>query len=467
MKTITIDPVTRIEGHARIKIDLDDSNKVTGAVFQVNELRGFEKIMVGMEIEKLPLFTARICGVCPTAHHFASAKALDRVFEVEPPPAGKMLRELMYMGHIIHSHTLHFFVLGGPDLILGIDSPAESRNILGILQANPDAAKKALRLRSIGQMITEIIGGRGIHPVTCVAGGITFKMSAERRQQLRDLTREALELVKGVLPLCKQIVESHADLIKDLFTEGYYLGTMLNGKLSFTDGNILAIDPKGNKVADFPITDYKNYIVEKVFPYSYMKPAYFKYNGGEHLYMTNPLARINCADAIDTPLAEAEFQEFKQRYGHPAHNAVLSHHARIIEILYAAERSVQLIEDDTIMGEPRVPVTKKPGRGVGHVEAPRGILIHDYESDDRGRVKSANLIVATQQNYAAINESIRQAAVKFIEKSDKQVLNGVEVAVRCYDPCLSCATHAIGHMAMDVEIFKNGEIQRKIRRSSV
>ncbi|MGV8120025.1 MAG: Ni/Fe hydrogenase subunit alpha [Candidatus Xenobiia bacterium LiM19] len=465
MKTITIDPVTRIEGHAKIKIDLDDSNKVTSAIFQVIELRGFEKIMVGMEIEKLPLFTARICGVCPTAHHLASAKTLDKVFEVEPPPAGKLLRELMYMGHIIHSHALHFFVLGGPDLILGIDSPAETRNILGVLQANPDAAKKALRLRSIGQMITEIIGGRGVHPVTCVAGGITFKMSDERRQQLKSLCSEALEIGKAVLPLCKQIVESHTDLVNDLSLECYYLGTMLDGKVNFINGDIRAIDPKGNKVAEFPIADYKKHIVENVFPYSYMKPVYFKHNGGEHVYMTNPLARLNCADAMETPLAEAEFKEFRQRFGRPAHHAALSHYARIIELVYAIEKANQLIDDDTIMGEPRVPVTKKPGRGVGHVEAPRGILIHEYESDERGRVKMANLIVATQQNYAAINESIRQAAVKFIEKSDKQVLNGVEVAVRCYDPCLSCATHAIGHMAMDVEIFKNGEIQRKIRRS--
>lgn len=467
MKTITIDPVTRIEGHAKIKIDLDDNNKVAGAILQVLELRGFEKIMVGMEVEKVPLFTARICGVCPTSHHVASAKALDKVFDVEPPPAAKMLREMMCLGQYIHSHTLHFFLMGGPDLILGVDSPAEARNVLGILQADPDTAKKALRLRSVGQMITEIIGGRGVHPVTCVAGGITFKMSDERRQQLRDLTKEALELAKTVLPLCKKVVESHGDLIKDLFMETYYMGTVLDGKVNFTYGDIRAIDPKGNKVVEFPSADYKKHIVENVFPYSYMKPAFFNTGGVQQIYRTNSLARLNCADAMETPLAEAEFKEFKQRFGHPAHNTLLFHYARIIELLYAVEKAVQLINDDAIMGETRVPVTKKPGHGVGHVEAPRGILIHDIESDERGRVKNANLIVATQQNYSAINESIRQAAVKYIEKSDKQVLNGVEVAIRCYDPCLSCATHAIGHMAMDVEVFKNGEIQRKIRRSSL
>jgi F420-non-reducing hydrogenase large subunit len=467
MKTITIDPVTRIEGHAKIKIDIDDNNKVAGAILQVLELRGFEKIMVGMEVEKVPLFTARICGVCPTSHHIASAKALDKVFGVEPPPAAKMLRELMCLGQFIHSHTLHFFLMGGPDLILGVDSPAEKRNVLGILQADPDTAKKALRLRSIGQMITETIGGRGVHPVTCVAGGITFKMSAERREQLKGLCREALELTKTVAPLCKKVVESHADLIQDLVMETYYMGTVLNGKVNFTYGDIRTIDPKGNKVAEFNSSDYRNHIVENVFPYSYMKPAFFKNGGGQQIYRTNSLARINCADGMETPLAQAEFADFRSRYGHPAHNTLLFHYARIIELLYAVEKALQLVEDDAIMGETRVPVTLRAGRGVGHVEAPRGILIHDIESDERGRVKNANLIVATQQNYAAINESIRQAAVKYIEKSDKEVLNGVEVAIRCYDPCLSCATHAIGHMAMDVEIFRNGEIQRRIRRSSL
>ena len=462
---VVIDPVTRIEGHGNVKIHLGDGNKVEKAFFQVMELRGFEKIMVGMEIEKMPLITARICGVCPPSHHLAAAKALDKVFGTEPPPAGKMLRELMYLGHYIHSHSLHFFVLGGPDLILGIDSPPEQRNVLGIVGKDPETAKKALRLRSIGQMITEIIGGRGVHPVTCVAGGITFKMTPERRQQLRDLCREALELAKVAMGICKSLFDTHKALLDVLKLETYYLAMSKDKKVNFTEDKIRAMSPQGAIVAEFDPADYKKYIEEGIFPESYMKPVYFKHEGKENMYRVGTLSRLNCAEGMETPLAEKEFQEFRQKFGRPAHNTALLHYARVIEILYAAEKANMLIENDAINGESRTPVTKKPGAGVGVVEAPRGILVHEYESDEQGRVKKANLIVATQQNYAAINESVRQAAEHFITKSDKQVLNGVEVAIRCYDPCLSCATHAIGKMDLTVDVYNpDGELVRKIER---
>jgi F420-non-reducing hydrogenase large subunit len=375
-----------------------------------------------------------------------------------------MLRELMYLGHYIHSHSLHFFALGGPDLILGIDSPMETRNLLGIIAADPETAKKALRLRSIGQIITETIGGRGTHPVTCVAGGITFTLTPEKREMLKGLCAEALELSKVTMGLAKTIIDKNWEALKDLALETYYVGNTLNGKVNFVEGKIKAIDPKGNPAAEFDVNDYEKYLQEKVFPFSYMKPVYFKHNGADNIYRVGTLARLNVADGFETPLAEAEFQEFRSRFAKPAHNTVLLHYARVIELLHAAEKAVQYINDDRITGETRVPVSKKAGRGVGFVEAPRGVLIHDYTGDENGRLTKCNLIVATQENYAAINETIKQAAVSFIEKSDKQVLNGVEVSIRCYDPCLSCATHAVGKMPLEVNFIQGGKIIRTVRR---
>lgn len=462
--TVRIDPVTRIEGHGNVVINLGEGKKIESAFLQVQELRGFEKILVGMEIEKMPLVTARICGVCPPAHHVAAAKAVDNVFGVEPPPAAKMLRELMYLGHFIHSHALHFFVLGGPDLILGFDSPVEKRNVLGIVAANAEVAKKALRLRSIGQLITEIIGGRGVHPVTCVAGGITFKMTPDLRQHLKKLCTEGLELAKMTMGINKKVMESNKELMEVLKQETYYLALVQNGKVNFYDGKIKAMDPKGTIVSEFEGFQYKDHIIEGIYPNSYMKPVYFKHNGQEQIYRVNSLARLNCAEGMETPLAEKELQEFRQKFGRPAHKTLLLHYARVIEILYAAEKALMLLENDAINGETRAQITKKPGHGVGVVEAPRGLLFHEYESDEKGRVKKANFIVATQQSYAAINEAIKQAAERFIEKSSKEVLNGVELAIRCYDPCLSCATHALGQMDITVEILREGKTIRRIRR---
>jgi F420-non-reducing hydrogenase large subunit len=474
VRTVTIDPVTRIEGHAKVTIKIDDEDNVEAAL-HVLELRGFEKILEGMEAEKMPLITARICGVCPAAHHLASAKTLDRAYDVEPPEAAKMLRELMYMGHYIHSHALQLFVLSGPDLLLGISSDPAKRNIVGIIEKYPEIAQKALRLRSLGQKILETVGGRGVHPVTAIAGGMSFslKKNERMREKLMNYCSEALELGKVAAEVAKnaifELIDKNPDIFDEITLETYYLGTVKNGKLNLYEGTLRAIDPEGNHF-EFDSAEYRNrnYIEERVVADSYMKPTYLNTPGGKTgvLYRVNSLARINCADGMETELAQQEFERFRQDFGHPCHKTIAFHYARVIELLYVCEKAHNLINDDRIMGETQASVSTKPvnNNPIGHVEAPRGTLIHDYEIDEHGRIKKANLIVATQQNYAAINKTIAQAVKSFISCPDEEFLNGIEFCIRCYDPCLSCATHSIGRMPLDVSIFKGDELIRHIRR---
>lgn len=469
MKTITIDPVTRIEGHAKVFLDYNDDGSVKEAGMIVNELRGFERILVGMEAGTMPLITARICGVCPTAHHLAAAKALDAAAGVEPPPAGKMLRELMYMGHFIHSHALHIFVLAGPDLFFGVEADPATKNILGMIEDSPEIAKKALRLRTLGQKINEAIGGRGIHPAAAVVGGISFRLQSDKRAMLAKWIDEALELGVELATVGKdlvlKLVDRYPQLMNDLVTESWYMGTVQNGVMNLYDGIIRAVNDKGELQVEFESKDYLDYIVERPVDWSYMKPVYFKHGGQDHLYRVNTLARLNITDRISTPVADKELQSFWQSFGKPNHNTILHHQARIIELIYVLERAKQLISDDAIMGESRVPATFPGGRGVAHVEAPRGTLIHDYEIDDKGIVRSANLIVATQQNFAAINQTVAQTAQSFGAISgERPALDAVEMGIRCYDPCLSCATHAVGNMPLEVEVRKSEKLITKYRR---
>lgn len=467
-KTIIIDPVTRIEGHARIKIELDADGKVVDAVLVVLELRGFEKILTGMEAEKMPLVTGRICGVCPTAHHLASAKTLDRVYNVEPPPAAHALRELMYMGHLIHSHTLALFVLAGPDLILGPDADPTMRNIVGVVQAAPAVAKKALRLRSLGQKINETIGGRGVHPVTAVAGGISFTLTPEIHQTLKKQCAEAadlgFELAGVVRGLLFKFLEQHPGIAEQFTLPTYSLGTVKDGKLNLYQGDLRIMDPAGKIMAQFDVSQYAQYLTERAVDWSYMKPVYVRAGDQLKMYRVNTLARINVADAMETPLAQKELQAFRKIFGRPCHVTLMHHYARLIELIYVCEKAKALVNSDVILGPTHTEVRNKPGPAIGHVEAPRGTLIHDYDVDEQGIMRHVNLIVATQQNYAAINETIRQAAEHYITGSDDDVLNWVEFAVRSYDPCLSCATHAYGRMPMVVEIIRQGELVRRVMR---
>ncbi len=469
-KTITIDPVTRIEGHARVFINLTEAGTLEKAGLIVNELRGFERILVGMEADRMPLITARICGVCPTAHHLASSRALDNAAGVHPPPAADMLRELMLMGHMIHSHCLSLFVLQGPDLVLGLDADPAIRNIVGLVKAAPDVAQKALRCRAIGQQINELIGGRGTHPVTSVAGGITFRLDRDKKTQLTAWIDEALILVQKLAPILKTLLLKQLDLHRTLLsswtTPMWSAGTQKNGTLNLYDGKIRFVDEKGTFRQEFTADAYRPYVKESVLDWSYMKQVHVDDGYGLHTYRVGPLARFNACERYGTPIADAEAEQFAATFGRPAHNTILQIYARMIELIYAAERAKQLISDPAIGGETRVPVKFRGGRGVGHVEAPRGTLIHDFEIDTNGIIRAANLIVATQQNYAAINDTIAQAANDFVigKQSDAALLNAVEFGIRCFDPCLSCATHTMGPMPLEIVIARGSSGGRTIRR---
>ncbi len=467
--TIKIDPVTRIEGHARIVLECEDSGAVSKASFCVNELRGFERILVGMEASAMPQITARICGVCPTAHHLVAAKALDNAAGVEPPPAAKLLREFMYMGHMIHSHSLSLFVLAGPDLVFGLQGAAATQNIVGMVNADPELTKKGLRLRSLGQKINETIGGRGIHPVTAVAGGISFTLSDAQFLRLKELTAEAVQLVNELAGKTKQLLFGLLDknpvLLEKLNGQSWYLGTVRGGKHSVYDGELRAMDCLGGVKPDFPASTYRQMMTERAVHDSYAKEVYLNMDGAEQMYRVGPLARLNVVDSMETPLAQKEFELFRQNFSRPCHNAVLQLYAKLIELVACCEKADEIINDPALHGATRVAANFKGGHGIAHIEAPRGTLIHDYEIDERGIVTAANMIIATQQNTAAINNSLKEGANNLLkETSDTAMLNSLEFIVRCYDPCLACSTHAIGKMALDVIMTHNGDIIRRMRR---
>jgi F420-non-reducing hydrogenase large subunit len=468
-KTIRIDPVTRIEGHAKVFINLEQDGKLKNAGLVVNELRGFEKILIGMEADRMPHITARICGVCPTAHHLAASNALDNAAGVKAPPAAMLLRELMYMGHIIHSHSLSIFVLQGPDLVLGLDADPAVRNVVGIVQANPELAKIALRLRTIGQKINEMVGGRGTHPVTSVAGGISFTLDKEKKKIMQEWVKEARGLLPTVLPAVKGLLlkalELHPAMLKEWLVPSWSLGTVLNDRVSLLEGKLRAVDETGATRLEFGVEEYHQHLVESVVDWSYMKKVHLSLEG-EHPYRVGPMARMNAMRRFGTELADAECAEFAKLGGWPCHLTVFQTYAKLVETIWAIERSDQILNDKAIWGETRVPVSFKGGRGVGHVEAPRGTLIHDYQIDENGIVRAANLIVATQQNYSLINRSIEQAALSHVigKPDDAALLNAVEFSIRCYDPCLSCATHALGRMPLEIAITRNGETVRTIGR---
>ncbi len=469
-QTIRIDPVTRIEGHAKVFINLDDDGKLENAGLVVNELRGFEKILIGMEADRMPHITARICGVCPTAHHIAASNALDYAAGVKAPPAAMLLRELMYMGHIIHSHSLSIFVLQGPDLVMGLDADPAVRNVVGIVQANPELAKIALRLRTIGQKINEMVGGRGTHPITSVAGGITFTLDQEKKRIIQEWLNEARAMLPAVVPAVKGLLlkalDRHPAMLNDWVTPSWALGTVRDDKISLIEGRLRAIDATGATRLEFDVEEYDRYLVESVVDWSYMKKVHLNIEGALHEYRVGPMARMNAMRRFGTELADAEYEEFAKLGGSPCHLTVFQTYAKLVEMIWAIERGDQIINDPAIWGATRVPVSFKGGRGVGHVEAPRGTLIHDYEIDEQGIIRAANLIVATQQNYAIINRSVEQAAQSHVidKPNDTALLNAVEFSIRCYDPCLSCATHAVGQMPLEIAITTGGETVRTIRR---
>ncbi|MEM2263314.1 MAG: Ni/Fe hydrogenase subunit alpha [Candidatus Bathyarchaeia archaeon] len=484
MKEIIIDPITRLEGHGKIAIFLNDAGEVENAYLQIPELRGFERFCIGRKAEDMPLLTSRICGVCPVAHHMAGTKALDAAFNVEPPSAAKKLRELMYCGYYIYDHTLHFYYLGGPDFVVGPDAPPEKRNILGVIEkAGLDVAKEVIKHRAYGQRIVELIGGKATHPVCGLPGGVSKPLSEENRQEIEKMVTSAVEFAKFSLKLFHDIVlknTKYVELIKsDAYTlRTYYMGLVdEHNKVNFYDGKIRVVDPNGKEFAKFEAEDYLEHIAEHVEPWTYVKQPYLKKVGWKGfvdghdsgIYRVGPLGRLNAADGMATPLAQEEYElMYKTLGGKPVHSTLAYHWARLIELLYAAERAVELVKDPEITSTNVRNKPGKPGEGVGVVEAARGTLIHHYVLDENALIKDVNLIVATVNNAPSINMSVRNAAKGLIHggKVDQGLLNMVEMAFRAYDPCFGCATHfAIGQLPLTVEIYNSeGKLIKTVQR---
>jgi len=483
MKEIIIDPITRLEGHGKIAIFLNDAGEVENAYLQIPELRGFERFCIGRKAEDMPLLTTRICGVCPVAHHMAGAKALDAAFNVEPPSAAKKLRELMYCGYYLYDHTLHFYYLGGPDFVVGPDAPPEKRNILGVIEkAGLEIGKEVIKHRAYGQKITEIIGGKATHPVCGIPGGISKPLSEENRQEIEKMATSAVNFAKFTLKMFHDVVlgnSKYVDLIKSdaYMLKTYYMGLVdEKNKVNFYDGKVRVVDPDGNEFANFEAKNYLDHIAEHVEEWTYVKLPYLKKVGWKGLvdgaengvYRVGPLGRLNAADGMATPLAQEEYELLFKTLGKPVHSTLAYHWARLIELLYAAERAVELVKDPEITSKEVRNKPGKPGEGVGVVEAARGTLFHHYVLDENALVKDVNLIVATVNNAPSINMSVRNAAKGLIHggKVDQGLLNMVEMAFRAYDPCFGCATHfAVGQMPITVEIYsRDGKLLRKVQR---
>lgn len=454
-KTITIAPVSRIEGHAKVTIQLDENGNVKDTSVNVVELRGFEKFCLGRPAEEMPRIVTSICGVCPWSHHLASAKACDAVFGVTPPAAAVKLRDLCNSIAFCEEHILHFFFLSGPDFVMGPDADPSVRNVIGIAQANPEIGKKVVRNRQLGARMLNIISGKSIHPVTAVPGGVSKPLTEAERQKALPMANEVLEFAKFAVKFAKESVfPKYMDVVKTLAViKTGFMGTVADdGSLNCYSGKLRLMKADGTYI-DFKPEDYANYIEEKTLNWSYMKFPYAKTWGEgfsmdldnpKGIYRTNTLARINVAEKMVTPLAQVEFEEFRRNFGRPAQLTMLYHWARLIELLYHAEHVVELLNDKEITStDVRVPVKPRAGRGIGCTEAPRGTLIHDYTTDDQGMITNVNLIVGTTHNNASINMSVKQAATMLIKngKYDQGILNRVEMAIRAYDPCLSCATH--------------------------
>uniref|UniRef100_A0A7C3Z399 Ni/Fe hydrogenase subunit alpha n=1 Tax=candidate division WOR-3 bacterium TaxID=2052148 RepID=A0A7C3Z399_UNCW3 len=472
MRRITIDPITRLEGHGKIEIFLNEKGEVERTYLQVPELRGFEKFCEGRKAEDMPQLTSRICGVCPVAHHMAATKALDACFSVEVPSLAKKLRELTYCGYIIYDHILHFYFLGGPDLIVGWKAPREKRNILGVIEkAGKEFGLEVIKHRAYGQKITEILGGKATHPVSGIPGGVTKGLSEEEREKIEEMLISCKEFARKTLDLFHNLVLSNPEYVALLQNPNFSLDLYNmglvdeNNQLNFYDGKVRVISPEGKEFAKFSPEDYLNYIEEAVVEWSYVKVPYLKEIGfrglssgtDSGLYRVGPLARINVSEGIATPEANQEYEMMLSFYGKkPFTNVFAYHWARLIELLYATERGLELIRDKEITGTNlRNRNLGKPKEGVGIVEAARGTLIHHYKLDENGLVKEVNLIVATTNNKGAINLSVYQGAKEYIRegKFDENILNLVEMFFRSYDPCFACASHSLKGSFLSIAIY--------------
>jgi F420-non-reducing hydrogenase large subunit len=480
MKRITIDPITRLEGHGKIEIFLNEEGDVENTFLQIPELRGFEQFCVGRPAEEMPRITNRICGVCPEAHHMAGTKALDALYHVEPSSAVKKVREMFYMAFYVTDHTTHFYALGAPDFIVGPDAPAGERNILGVVhKVGVEIGKEVIDTRIRNHHVIKTVGGRGIHPVAGMPGGWSKAITEEEQEEIKKICQKNVDFALFSLKAFDDIVlanQEYVDLIlADTFTHHtYYMGTVdENNHINFYDGMIRVTDPEGNEFVKYDAKDYADHIAERVESWSYLKFPYLKnvgWNGfvdgmDSGVYCATPLSRLNASDGIATPKAQEAFEKFYETLGskkvngryQPVHQRLATHWARLVELLYAAERMQELINDPEITDpNTRVVVTNTPDEGVGSVEAPRGTLTHHYWTDGNGILTKVNLIVGTTNNNAPITMSVKKAAETLIKKGTvvtDGLLNRVEMAFRNYDPCMSCATHSLpGQMPLEVVI---------------
>lgn len=471
---ITIEPVTRIEGHAKITIRMKENGDVERAYLHINEFRGFEKFCEGRMVFEMPTITPRICGICPVSHHLAAAKAGDAVMGCPPPRPASLLRDLMHMGQVIQSHGMHFFELAGPDLLLGFDADPATRNVVGLIQANPELALKAVNLRKFGQEIIRILGGRRIHPVFALPGGVNKALTADERATILAGYDEALATTKLGIQIIKDWAENNREDINKfgVFPSGYMSMVTPDNSLELYDGQIRLLDRNGAQLEKFDGANYLDVIAEHVENWSYLKFPYYKKMGyPEGVYRVGPLGRLNAVDSISTPMANEEFKIFKAlNGGKPVENTLYFHYARMIEVLFAVERVKALLEDPDILSNDILNTRHNfQGEGVGVIEAPRGTLFHHYQARENGKLVKVNLIVATGNNNWAMCNAVDSVAKTYLSGHEitEGLLNRVEAAVRAHDPCLSCSTHAVGQMPMIIDVVDpEGNIINTLRRDS-
>jgi len=471
-RTIEINPISRVEGHGKVTIQLDKAGNVDAARFHITQFRGFEKFCEGRMFWEMPVITPRICGICPVSHHLGSAKACDAIIGVEIPPTAKMLRELMHMGQFIQSHSLHFFHLASPDLLFGMDADPAKRNVVGLIADKPEIATKGVKLRSFGQTIIQKLGGKKVHPNSAIPGGVNSALSTADRDELLKQTDSAISNIQFALELIKDYYSQNGDLVASFanFPTGYLGLVDENNNLELYDGRLRLLDRKGIVLEDqFEPSNYLDIISEYVEDWSYLKFPFYKslgYPGGT--YRAGPLGRLNVSEGISTPLANNELKNFKKLGNKDGlvEGSMYYHYARLIETLYAAERAKQLLENKDILStDTQTTSNTLNEQGVGVLEAPRGTLFHHYWIDDTGKILKVNLIIATGNNNAAMNQAVYEVAREYIKdgKVTEGILNRVEAAIRCYDPCLSCSTHALGQMPLVIRLISaDGEAIREI-----
>ncbi len=473
MKEKIIEPVSRIEGHAKISIHLDDNDNVEDARFHVVEFRGFEKFVEGRPFWEMPDITSRICGICPVSHHLGAAKAADAIVGKDVPEAGNKLRELLHMGQVLQSHALSFFYLSSPDLLLGYDADPSVRNVAGLLDEDPELTKKGISLRSFGQEVIKSLGEKKVHPELAVPGGVSRNLDREKGKELLEESEGLTDSIVETIDLLRGIFEDlEKEFGKSGIFDGGYMGLVdQNDGLEHYDGKLKLSDSDGEELEKKNPLDYDSMISERSKEWTYLKFPYYEELGfDEGKYRVGPLARLNLADYVGTELANKEFERYKE-FGENGlkRKAIYYHYARLVEMLYCVERIQRLLKDDLIYEGETTSTPPEPvmDRGVGVIEAPRGTLIHDYEVDRNGLVEKANLIIATTHNNRALNEGVKNVAQKYVDGTEipEGILNRIEGIVRSYDPCLSCSTHAVGEMPIQVELMSEDEVVDEVGRS--